>query len=95
MTLRKPWTGKIKGENIPWGHHKIMFDGREVLLDERGFSRFNTWECGYGDDDSSGVHIDDLLAMLPGVLRELRIEGWKIVPPGSHAPAEEEFRDTE
>ncbi len=92
---RRPWTGRIKGEDIPWGHYKISFEGKEVLLDECVFSRFNTWEPGYDGDDSSGIRIDDLLEMLPRILTALRNDGWRISPPGSRVPVEPEYRDNE
>lgn len=82
----RPWTGRVRGVDIPWGHHEIRFDGAVVQLDERAFNRFDTWESSYGDGDSTGVRIDDLLEMLPRILYELRHEGWTIVPPGGHLP---------
>lgn len=75
----KPWTGREIGKDVPWGHHTIRLDGKDVRISRAITMPLDT--CHPEGDGYVGLDEDDLIRALPDLFRGLRAHGWTVEPP--------------
>lgn len=74
----------------PWGSstckapkpYILKYERRIIRLDKGKYKQFHTLTDDY-ESGREGIDIDELLALLPGIFKQLKRDGWIIEPPRS------------
>lgn len=75
----RPWGSETRGAPKPY---ILKYERRVIMLDRGKYKQFHTLTDDY-ESGNEGIDIDDLLVLLPGLFKQLKLDGWTIEPPRS------------